>query len=91
MTVKRRDTVSQGQQIARVGYSGLERAYGAAKAPRAAHLHFEIRVNGKPQDPEPFLTQKSSSDDLLSEEGPPDNLNRKPRRGYGKKAGKKAG
>jgi murein DD-endopeptidase MepM/ murein hydrolase activator NlpD len=75
ITVKRGDTVTQGQMIAKVGWSGLERAYKPPKDPvAAAHLHFEIRVGGSPRDPEPFLAQKSTAGDVSAEEGPKDNL-----------------
>lgn len=40
------DTVRQGQQIAEVGSSGKS---------RAPHLHFEIRMKGKPVDPLIYL------------------------------------
>ncbi|MBV8983575.1 MAG: M23 family metallopeptidase [Acidimicrobiia bacterium] len=39
-------TVQQGQQIGAVGMTGM------ATGP---HLHFEVRVNGTPQDPVPFM------------------------------------
>jgi murein DD-endopeptidase MepM/ murein hydrolase activator NlpD len=74
ITVRRGDTVTQGQKIAQVGWSGLERAYKPPKDPKAAaHLHFEIRLNGSAQDPEPFLVARSMSEDQQSEEGPKDN------------------
>lgn len=72
--VKRGDTVTQGQMIAKVGWSGLERAYKPPKDPvAAAHLHFEIRINKVPQDPLPFLEGRNPNQDLQSEEGPKDN------------------
>jgi murein DD-endopeptidase MepM/ murein hydrolase activator NlpD len=56
IVVKKGHAVTQGQQIARVGHSGLERAYGEEKAPAAAHLHFEVRKDGTPVDPESVLS-----------------------------------
>lgn len=57
--VKRGDVVTAGQQIAQVGHSGLERvpayAVSAAKLRAASHLHFEVRKDGKPVDPETYL------------------------------------
>lgn len=58
ISVSKGDKVTQGQQIASVGYTGLDRAYGA-KAPLAAHLHFEILLLGKYQDPETLLPAQS--------------------------------
>jgi len=73
--VGRGETVTQGQQIASVGYSGLELAYSPLSRARAAsHLHFEILLNGKQIDPEPLLNQEASGYDPYSEEGPRDNL-----------------
>lgn len=54
ITVAKGDSVSSGQQIATVGYSGLESKYGN-DASLAAHLHFEILYNNKYQDPELLL------------------------------------
>lgn len=47
LLVKTGDQVTAGQQIGRVGNSGKS---------TGCHLHFEILVNGRPVDPEPFLT-----------------------------------
>jgi len=57
--VKKGDAVAAGQQIAKVGNSGLEYvaayAASAAKLKAASHLHFEVRKDGTPVDPEPYL------------------------------------
>lgn len=45
-TVKQGDTVTQGQQIGKVGSTGLS---------TGAHLHLEIRVSNVPQDPMTYL------------------------------------
>ena len=42
------DKVTVGQQIARVGSSGYS---------TGCHLHYEVRVNGSPIDPAPFMEQ----------------------------------
>jgi murein DD-endopeptidase MepM/ murein hydrolase activator NlpD len=44
--VKAGDTITQGQQI------GVEGSTGASTG---VHLHFEVRLNGTPVDPSPFL------------------------------------
>lgn len=54
LTVNKGDTVVDGQQIAKVGYSGLEYTYGAS-AIYAAHLHFEILKSSVFIDPEKYL------------------------------------
>lgn len=42
------DTVTAGQQIGRTGSSGNS---------TGCHLHFEVHLNGKPVDPEPFMAK----------------------------------
>lgn len=46
--VKRRERVRTGQFVGRIGQTG-----NAASTP--CHLHFEVRIHGRPVDPEPFL------------------------------------
>lgn len=57
--VKKGSVVAAGQQIAKVGNSGLERvaayAASAAKLKSASHLHFEVLKDGKFTDPELYL------------------------------------
>ncbi|SPT53480.1 Murein hydrolase activator NlpD precursor [Actinomyces bovis] len=47
--VKVGDTVTAGQRIAVVGSTGRS---------TACHLHFEVRINGQPTDPVPFMAQR---------------------------------
>lgn len=54
--VKRGQAVARGQQIAQVGHSGLERVPRyVGKLKQVAHLHFEVRKDGKAMDPETYL------------------------------------
>lgn len=46
LEVRKGDTVTRGQVIAHVGETGNA---------RGIHLHFEVRRNGRPVDPLPFL------------------------------------
>ncbi len=46
LLVREGDRVEQGEAIARVGATGNA---------RGTHLHFEVRRNGKPLDPSPYL------------------------------------
>lgn len=55
IAVKKGDLVVEGQQIAKVGHSGLEYAYDASKLKVAAHLHFEVLKDGQYVDPEAYL------------------------------------
>lgn len=48
------DPVQSGQVIGTVGYQGNVRPAG----PRGSHLHFEIRRDGTPINPLPYLRQK---------------------------------
>jgi murein DD-endopeptidase MepM/ murein hydrolase activator NlpD len=44
--------VSSGQQVTRGQVVGYEGASGAVTGP---HLHFEVRVNGRPRNPVSYL------------------------------------
>ena len=57
LLVKPGDIVEKGQQIAKVGASG--RVTGA-------HLHFEVRVNGRALDPMLFLDKQGPADTLMA-------------------------
>jgi murein DD-endopeptidase MepM/ murein hydrolase activator NlpD len=55
LEVRAGDIVRRGQQVARVGSTG--RSTGA-------HLHFEVHVNGIPQNPARFLSRQSGDSPL---------------------------
>ena len=57
LEVRAGDIVRKGQQIARVGSTG--RSTGA-------HLHFEVHVNGAPQNPARFLSRQSEDSPLAA-------------------------
>ncbi len=62
LLVREGDRVTQGQLIARVGHSG--RATGP-------HLHFEVRQDGKAQDPRAILDAPTPGDSLAQPLHPP--------------------
>ena len=55
LDVRAGEIVRKGQQIARVGSTG--RSTGA-------HLHFEVHVNGAPQNPARFLGRQKADSPL---------------------------
>ena len=58
--VKVGDRVSKGQTIGAVGATG---------AVTGAHLHFEVRVGGKHTDPEPYISQMTSTTNRPAPQG----------------------
>lgn len=55
-TVSAGDTVKQGQVIGIVGNTGNCQPRPTASNPlRGTHLHFEVRINGRPVNPLPYL------------------------------------
>ena len=55
-TVSAGDTVKQGQVIGEVGNTGNCQPRPTASNPlRGTHLHFEVRINGRPVNPLPYL------------------------------------
>ena len=55
VAIKSGDDVEAGQIIGYTGWSGNVWDWQGKKSPGAAHLHFELRHNGIPIDPQPFL------------------------------------
>ena len=47
LLVQAGDTVKRGEPVMRVGSTGWS---------TGPHLHFEIRINGEPIDPYPYIT-----------------------------------